>query len=74
MPATRKRPVWKTVVGIILIVIGALGTLGLIGNLGSGGFGAGADSAAEYIGYVFGTLLVSVIPLVGGILLVRSKK
>ncbi len=75
MPAERsRRPVWKTVLGWILIGIGSLGTLGLMSNIGSGRFGAGTDSTAEFIGYIFGTMLVSLLPLVLGILLVRSKK
>lgn len=75
MPGAPARgPVWKKVVGIILIVIGSLGTLGLLSNIGSGRFASGADGAAEFVGYIIGTLLVSLLPLALGIMLVRSKK
>lgn len=60
-------------VGIILTGIGGLGTLALLGNLGSGDFGHGADGGAEFAGYIFGTLIVSVLPLVIGIGLLMSK-
>ena len=72
--APQRRPVWKTVVGVILIVIGSIFTLSLLSMIGSGRFEAGGQGAAYAIGYLFGTGLVSVVPLVLGILLVRSKK
>ena len=70
----QRRPVWKTVLGVILIVIGSLGTLGLLSNLASGRFANGIGGGSYLIGYLFGTLLVSLVPLGIGIFLLTRKK
>lgn len=70
----QRRPVWKTVLGIILIVIGSLGTLGLLSNLASGRFANGIGGESYLIGYLFGTLLMSLVPLGIGIFLLTRKK
>lgn len=73
-PPGQRRPTWKTVLGWILTVIGALGTLGLMSTLGNGRFAASVDGPAEMAGYLFGTVVVSIVPLVAGIVLLNSKK
>lgn len=68
-----KRPVWKTVIGWILVVWAGLAVLGTLANLVSGRFGAGIGSTAEGIGYYIGVLLTIGGPLLIAWLLLRRK-
>lgn len=69
------RPVWRTILGWIFVVIAGLATLSTLSQLGSGRPRTGADGGVAYnLGYVFGVLLTIGVPaLIGWTLLRRTK-
>ena len=69
------RPVWRTILGWIFVVIAGLATVSTLSQLGSGRLRTGADGGVAYnLGYVFGVLLTIGVPaLIGWTLLRRTK-
>jgi quinol-cytochrome oxidoreductase complex cytochrome b subunit len=73
-PTTQKRPAWKTVLGIILVVFGGLAFLGMLNSAPAIMQASAGKGDAYVMGLLFGRVLVIGITFIPGILLLRSKK
>ena len=63
-----KRPVWRIVIGILLLVLGALALLGILASLGSGTFES-PENSGEAVGTFLGAFCCIGVPLIVGFLL-----
>jgi len=72
VPTAPRRPVWKTVLGIVFAVIGGMMLLSAAAQLSSGQLRPRGDAAYNF-GYILGVLLTVVVPLLLAWLLLRRK-
>lgn len=64
-----KRPVWRIVLGALLLALGALALLGTLASLATGSFES-PGNGGEAVGTLLGALCCVGVPLIAGLLLV----